>query len=105
MINELVGPMPKDLKMMAELRPVCISASRLDIWPGISASCCSQYFLKKLWNSLCCINHKNDIQESLNLMQMENIGVLYAHVYDEEIFLKELCREFRQIVKNGHAFY
>jgi voltage-dependent potassium channel beta subunit len=48
---------------------------------------------------------KESLNQSLKRLQLEYVDVLYAHYYDNETPLEEICRGFHEIIEDGKAFY
>lgn len=48
---------------------------------------------------------KESIKKSLARLQMDYVDILYAHMYDYETPLEEICRGFHEVIEEGDAFY
>lgn len=42
---------------------------------------------------------------SLKRLQLDYVDILYAHYFDEETPLEEICRGFHEVVEEGKAIY
>jgi len=48
---------------------------------------------------------KESIKKSLERLQMDHVDIIYAHIYDYETPLEEICRGFHEVIEEGQAFY
>lgn len=48
---------------------------------------------------------KESIKKSLVRLQMDYVDIIYAHLYDYDTPLEEICRAFNEIIEEGSAFY
>lgn len=45
------------------------------------------------------------MKNSLERLQMDYVDVAFAHVYDPNTPMEEICRGFNNIIEDGKAFY
>ena len=48
---------------------------------------------------------KESIKKSLARLQMDYVDIYYAHLYDQDTPLEEICRAFHEIIEEGLVFY
>jgi len=48
---------------------------------------------------------KESIKKCLERLQMDDVDILYAHLYDYDTPLEEIVRSFHEVIEEGHAFY
>ena len=48
---------------------------------------------------------RESMRASLNRLQMDYVDIVYAHDFDYETPLEEICRSFHEIIEEGQAFY
>lgn len=36
---------------------------------------------------------------------MDHVDIIYAHLYDDETPLEQICRGFNEVIEEGEAFY
>ena len=59
-------------------------------------------------NSSSSTNRKHireSIKKSLDRLQMDYVDILYAHMYDYDTPLEQICRGFSEVIEDGEAFY
>ena len=59
-------------------------------------------------NSQRTLNRKHireSIKKSLVRLQLDYVDILYAHMYDYDTPLEEICRGFHEVIEEGQAFY
>ena len=56
----------------------------------------------------CMLSRKHIIEgltESLKRLQVEYVDIVFAHRYDQETPIEEVCRAFNWLIEHGKAFY
>ena len=48
---------------------------------------------------------KESVKKSLARLQMDYTDIIYAHIYDYDTPLEEICRSFHEVIEDGQAFY
>ena len=59
-------------------------------------------------NSTTNVNRKHvreAINKSLERLQLEYVDILFAHGYDQDTPLEEVCRVFHELIEDGKTFY
>ena len=68
----------------------------------------------KIWNigpslnSKANLNRKHVIESataSLERLGLDHVDIIFAHVFDADTPMEEICRGFNQVVENGQALY
>lgn len=45
------------------------------------------------------------VNASLARMQLDYADIAFAHIYDPDTPIEEICRGFNQVIEDGKAFY
>lgn len=48
---------------------------------------------------------KEAVKGSLKRLQLDYVDVVYAHGYDDDTPIEEICRAFHEIIEDGMTFY